>query len=178
MIWEVCLHHLSPLYSASWRWGQGEARKERSGKGWGLWWHNVFSRWVWWNQTELTLPWPSGFFFSQGNIQGLWQLWKMFHSSWKWKQEHQILVWTAYFSSDCCTEPESLLGEPPVCSSVKIKWCSNEASKKLPRRNGHFLLCNLTGFYFRKDWAGAWHLSPGSIVLIQYLPAHHIPDVK
>lgn len=71
-----------------------------------------------------------------------------------------------------------LVGWASVCSSIKIKLCSNEASKKLPRRNGHFLFCNLTGFYFRKDWEGSWHLSPGSIVLIQYLPAHHIPEVK
>lgn len=53
-------------------------------------------------------------------------------------------------TNNLSAEPEGLLGEPPDSSSVKIKVCLKEKSEKLPRMNGHFFLCNLPGFYFRR----------------------------
>lgn len=125
---------------------------------------------------DLTQPWPLGFSFTGKNYRASGSCEKYFITAGSENKSIRVL----------CGQPSS-----PMTSVLSQKACwvnlqSALVSKLnlmphlsiLPRRNGHFLLCNLPGFYFRKGWAGAWHLSPGSFVLVQSLPAHYIPDVK
>lgn len=152
--------------------GEGEAEEERAGNVWVFLDHTYFSRWVCWNQA---LHLSSGFPFME-KLHGPYQLLESFPSSWKWKQErasgpnveNPTLQWPRQWNRRLVGWTSNLL---------QCQNCSNEASEKLPRMNRHFLPCNFPEFHFRKGWAGARHLFPESIIFIQSLPTHHVPDV-